>query len=41
MMVEVIAKPSGMLCTRMAIPEKCGFDAHAPGKVKGFAITCL
>jgi len=27
-----------MLRARMAILEKCGFSAHAPGKAEGFAI---
>jgi len=36
---ELIAKPSGALRARMATLEKCGFDAHAPSKAGGFAIT--
>jgi len=36
---EVIAKPSGTLYARVAIPEKCGSGTHVPGNAEGFAIT--
>jgi len=37
--VELIAEPSGTLCARKGISEKCGSGVHAPIKAEGFAIT--
>jgi len=35
----LITKPYGTLRPRIAIPDKCGIDGHAPSDGKGFAIN--